>query len=99
MARGIMRGCARADFDGHQQKSTFGNRIDGARMRTTDDRMAAHRKLDRRRDDLYGAGLRAPSGLQEQRVSPCQVAFLKLFSYSVFAAFRTRTRNFCQTIV
>jgi hypothetical protein len=37
-----VRPCARADFDGHQQKSTFGNRIDGARMGATGDRMAAH---------------------------------------------------------
>jgi hypothetical protein len=35
IARRIIRGCARADFDGHQQKSTFENRVDGARMRTT----------------------------------------------------------------
>jgi hypothetical protein len=27
-------------------------------MRTTTNRMAAHRKLDRRRDDLYAGGLR-----------------------------------------
>jgi hypothetical protein len=39
-----MGGCARADFDGHEQKSTFENRIDGAR--------AHHRRPNRSASEI-----------------------------------------------